>query len=150
MFRGGMCVSVSVYGHRICVHVCMGRWACDLSTHLPVCVCVCVSTCLPVCPEAGALNTKLLRVRFATFPRIWGYVALLTCSLRQCVCMNVSLSVCVCVCIAGGVEGNSRPNNFGQCLGQEGTNPGPSTCLLCGPGFVYTRGPPLPPKPSAL
>lgn len=47
--RGRKCVSVNVYGHHTCVHVCMEKWACDLSTHLPVGVHVCVSVSVSLC-----------------------------------------------------------------------------------------------------
>ena len=42
-----------------------------------------------------------------------------------------------------------RPNNFGWCL-EEGTDPGPPVCLLCGPRLGCTRGAPLRPQASSI
>lgn len=81
-----MCVSVSVYEHRTCGPV-VWRSGHVTFQHIYLRVCVCI--CLPVGTEAGAMNTKLPRVRFGNFPRIRGCAALLTSVLRQCMCVRV-------------------------------------------------------------
>lgn len=64
-------------------------------------------------------------------------------------CEYESVFVSVCVAGQGGEEGNIRPNNSGQCLGQEvGADPGPFTRLLCGRACLYEGKPPASKLPA--